>query len=297
MKKTIFALAISLPVLFACEGSKGGATFEEPKTAESATSVNFNRTPDTPVIVVNTETVTLKEVEFFRSGRYLMTAEAAVPKSKAVDLSLRYFSGTYTFSNGSYQLSGDYKGTIKLTGTGSSASVEIDGETYEANATPATVKDGSLESNVYRSWRPSAFKVSATAPSTPLGTVEFQVKQFSGTKNVSEIVRIFSEDAGLKFDTSVFQGFDIDAITLNPGKLMIRFTNGKTFGGNLSMSGNNFTYDLSSIMQNDLFNGKASGTITIDGDKANVSVNVDTKNSKGETVVKGTATLILSEVK
>lgn len=267
MKKLLIAALVALPVLFSCKKADNGTTFKKPAQAEAAMEV---KPTSAPVIVVKSEQVSIEKIEFFRTGRYLITATA----TKA-EIPVHHFSGTYTCSNGVYTCSGDFAGTISVT----SSTVSFNnGEPTPATVNPTDVTEGSFEDFLYRSWKIVEIDLALTKPQITQGIT------CTGTENVSKAIDIANRH-NANIDEK-YTAYDVKEISLSKGAFMVTFANNKTFGGKLqglTINANSATvnYEFLEDLLSGFFDGTGSATLSKKNEKLVVSVSVSTSHLAG----------------
>lgn len=279
MKKLIIAAIAALPVLFACGKSDPTPTPEpEPKTAES--SVTIETKNDNLTAEVKGTKVILKKIDFFRTGRYLMTVELATKAEEEV----LHYSGTFTYKDGVYSCSGDFTGTIAVTGSGSSAQASVNGgEKADVNSKPANVSGGSFEDFLYKTWKITDIDLALTNPQVTQGIV------CDGGQNIAKAIDIANKyNAGID---DKYKAYNVKEISLNPGVFMVTFSNSSTFGGeikNLNKSGEGctFTYKFTEQLASGVVASEASASAKKDGNNLVVSVNVSTSKLSGKITIK-----------
>ena len=275
MKKIFLAAIFALPLLFACgkndpeDKSSTETEIISPKFADAALDIKFSKPAS---LSINGKKLDLVELNFFRSGRYLITSEDVTTKSDTDDLF--YFSGTFTYSNGTYKCSGDYSGSVVVSGD----DVTIDGVSTEATTSHPSVTTGSMEDFIFRSWKISIIELALDSPA---------IKQritCSLTKNISEAVKV-ANNANAGLDASVFEGFDVKEISLSPGKIMVTFTGQPTYAGSLTATAYSFSYNFTEAFTGNLVNGSASGSLKKDGDNLIATVEVKTEKLSGKIII------------
>lgn len=275
MKKVFFAVALALPVLFAC----GNKTVKDdpivsPKLADYAVDLKLEKAVAIPLPLSGTkEPVQVTDINFFRGGRYMFTGTKV--ESKAND-SILYFSGTYTTADGkTYTCSGDFSGNVDLSG----ATLTINGETVNVNVTKPSVTAGSMEDFIFRSWKVSVIELALDSPN---------IKQritCSGNSNVSEAVKVANQASPGLLDADKLAGYDVKEISLNPGKIMVSFTGQPTYAGSLNASATSFSYNFTETFTGNFINGNASGTLQKDGNNLVATLNVKTDKLTGKMII------------
>lgn len=283
------ALAV-LPVLFACSKNNSlseTSTLEPPKNAKDAKKVEVSKTEIIKITTSDKRELSLKEINFMRSGRYVAVAEVILSKASG-DIVL---TGTYTVSNGSYTVTGDINATISTTSDSISYTDTASGETQTSSATvtPSNVQEGSVQDKAYRTW-----KLQGDSNAIIL---EFQ--SLGGKAKYANISNLINDlvNHDIKIEEQQKQkllGYDIKDISLDNNEISINFSKANPFKGSFILNDNlSFTYDLSAFMSGDVFQAKASGTIAFESNKAVITMNV---NSNIEKLGNGTATITLVAV-
>lgn len=280
MKKVLFAAILAIPVLFACNKKNTiDNTITPPKAAEQALTVDFQKATIPPTVKVTVdnkpEQVEVKTIHFLRSGKYLLEA-VLVPVAKADD-DILHFSGTYSYSNGTYTLSGDCSVKVDVSG----GKVSVDGEEV-AQATTSTpnVTAGTFEDFLYRSWTISGLEVVFTKPDVK------QRVSVSAGKNVSVAVEVANK-AGAKIDAAKVAGYDVQTIDIDPNCIMLKFANGKTYAGNWNvLSSGKFNFTLvEELTSGFIQDGKIEGDVEKSGEQLVAKVTVASEQVNGTIII------------
>lgn len=288
MKKVLLMALAVLPVLFACNknnpSSLDTSTLEPPKNAKDAQKVVVKE--EIKITTSDKKELALKEINFMRSGRYVAVAEILLKASNEIVL-----TGTYTVSNGNYTVSGDINATISTTSDTITYTDTASGEeqTSPATVTPSNVQEGSVQDKAYRTW-----KLQGDSNAIIL---EFQ--SLGGKAKYANISNLINDlvNHDIKIEEQQKQkllGYDIKDISLDNNEISINFSKANPFKGSFILNDNlSFTYDLSAFMSGDVFQAKANGSIAFEGNKAVITMNV---NSNIEKLGNGTATITLVAV-
>lgn len=288
MKKALFMALAVLPVLFACSknnpSSLDTSTLEPPKNAKDAQKVVVKE--EIKITTSDKKELALKEINFMRSGRYVAVAEILLKASNEIVL-----TGTYTVSNGNYTVSGDINATISTTSDSITYTDTASGEeqTSPATVTPSNVQEGSAQDKAYRTWKLQGDSNAIVLEFVSLGG---KAKYANISNLVNDLVN--HEITIDQQKKEKLLGYDIVDISLDNNEIVINFSKADPFKGSFILSDNlTFTYDLSAFMTGDVFQAKANGSIAFEGNKAVITMNV---NSNIEKLGNGTATITLVAV-
>lgn len=287
MKKALFMALAVLPVLFACSknnSSTDTSTLEPPKNAKEAKKVVVKE--EIMITTSDKKELSLKEINFMRSGRYVAVAEILLKASNEIVL-----TGTYTVSNGNYTVSGDINATISTTSDSITYTDTASGEeqTSPATVTPSNVQEGSAQDKAYRTWKLQGDSNAIILEFQSLGG---KAKYANISNLVNDLVN--HEITIDQQKKEKLLGYDIVDISLDNNEIVINFSKANPFKGSFILSDNlTFTYDLSAFMTGDVFQAKANGSIAFEGNKAVITMNV---NSNIEKLGNGTATITLVAV-
>lgn len=276
MKKVLYSALIALPVFFSCNKGDSPAILETPAKADAALVVN---TTSHPVLTIKDEEVNVQKIEFFRTGRYLITATVTEVKAEDATVTV-HFSGSFSESNGTYSCSGDFVGTIAISTSQSQKTVSFNGnDPTPITTTPVEVPGGTFEDFLYRTWTIEEIDIALTKPQVRQGIT------CSNNENVKKIIDVANQ-YGASIDDK-YKAYNVKEITLNPNSFMVSFTNGTTFGGEIknlikkSTDGATFNYEFVEQLESNVIARNASGTIKQDGKKLVVSVSVSTSQIVG----------------
>lgn len=287
MKKALFMALAVLPVLFACSknnSSTDTSTLEPPKNAKEAKKVVVKE--EIKITTSDKKELSLKEINFMRSGRYVAVAEILLKASNEIVL-----TGTYTVSNGNYTVTGDINATISTTSDTITYTDTASGEeqTSPATVTPSNVQEGSAQDKAYRTWKLQGDSNAIVLEFVSLGG---KAKYANISNLVNDLVN--HEITIDQQKKEKLLGYDIVDISLDNNEIVINFSKADPFKGSFILSDNlTFTYDLSAFMTGDVFQAKANGSIAFEGNKAVITMNV---NSNIEKLGNGTATITLVAV-
>lgn len=287
MKKALFMALAVLPVLFACSknnSSTDTSTLEPPKNAKEAKKVVVKE--EIKITTSDKKELSLKEINFMRSGRYVAVAEILLKASNEIVL-----TGTYTVSNGNYTVTGDINATISTTSDSITYTDTASGEeqTSPATVTPSNVPEGSAQDKAYRTWKLQGDSNAIVLEFVSLGG---KAKYANISNLVNDLVN--HEITIDQQKKEKLLGYDIVDISLDNNEIVINFSKADPFKGSFILSDNlTFTYDLSAFMTGDVFQAKANGSIAFEGNKAVITMNV---NSNIEKLGNGTATITLVAV-
>lgn len=287
MKKALFMALAVLPVLFACSknnSSTDTSTLEPPKNAKEAKKVVVKE--EIKITTSDKKELSLKEINFMRSGRYVAVAEILLKASNEIVL-----TGTYTVSNGNYTVTGDINATISTTSDSITYTDTASGEeqTSPATVTPSNVQEGSAQDKAYRTWKLQGDSNAIILEFQSLGG---KAKYANISNLVNDLVN--HEITIDQQKKEKLLGYDIVDISLDNNEIVINFSKANPFKGSFILSDNlTFTYDLSAFMTGDVFQAKANGSIAFEGNKAVITMNVE---SSIEKLGNGTATITLVAV-
>lgn len=287
MKKALFMALAVLPVLFACSknnSSTDTSTLEPPKNAKEAKKVVVKE--EIKITTSDKKELSLKEINFMRSGRYVAVAEILLKASNEIVL-----TGTYTVSNGNYTVTGDINATISTTSDSITYTDTASGEEQSspATVTPSNVQEGSAQDKAYRTWKLQGDSNAIILEFQSLGG---KAKYANISNLVNDLVN--HEITIDQQKKEKLLGYDIVDISLDNNEIVINFSKANPFKGSFILSDNlTFTYDLSAFMTGDVFQAKANGSIAFEGNKAVITMNVE---SSIEKLGNGTATITLVAV-
>lgn len=276
MKKLLILALATLPVLFACNKSDSQSGFAStPKFDKNSAKIVIS----TPIQVTTkgNQTVSLREINFLRSGRYVAEAEMF---TKA-DAETVILAGTYVMEGENYKVSGDLNTVISTT----SNSITIGGTTSNATVTHSNITPGSTQDKISRTWKLdfmllSFDKMGANVRFDSINKAVDRIKATDGVNLTSDI------------ETSL-RNHEIGEISIDNGEICVTFQNAQPYKGAFNVSGNSFSYDFSGVMDGNLFNAKASGSIEFSDGQAIVSL---TLNSDIQGLGNGSAKIYLKEV-
>ena len=294
-KIALWALTFAaLPLLFSCSGKDNapdeGVTLTPPKEASSAKTIK----PKTEVPAkdkVETEIVVV-EMDFLRSGSYAAEAElvgpggsdliAGKPRTKA-ERQKKYYMGTYSTSGNTYTLSGPLSGTVVIDGTTVSGSL-FKGSSFQATVEDRTVAAGTLEDYVYRSWSISGMEFTLSKPTSIRKKFTFS----SSSRNVSEVVGFLTNDVGVKIDAGKYAKYDVKEVSLGKNIIAIGFADGSVFPfiGSFKLGGSGTSGSLSytfpnTVPDNEIIGRAANGSVSFEGNKLVLSLNVNLSQVTG----------------
>ena len=285
MKKVLIMALAVLPVLFACNknNTTTDSTLTPPKNDKDAAKVVVKE--EIMITTSDQKDLVLKEINFMRSGRYVAVAEYSLKASSQVVL-----TGKFTVTNGTYNVTGDIKATITITGS-SVTYTEQGGETQTSSAdvTPSNVQEGSAQDKAYRTWK--------LQPDNNAIVLEFE--SLGGKAKYANVSNLVNDLVNHKITIDeqkkqTLLGYDIKEISLDNGEISVIFTVAKPFKGTFTLGNNlTFSYDLSAFMTGNVFEAKANGTIAFEANKAVVSMDV---NSNIKELGNGKATITLVAV-
>ena len=223
------------------------------------------------------------------SGRYIAEFEEVEDKATKATQIIR-LTGTYTYSDGVYNCTGDFVGTIEYDSESGELIVSPEGEdevTVTATQKPTTTS-GDNETNACRTWAIEKIELNLDKPAInhpfPDGTYK---------ANSPYDIATYLKNHSVNVNPDKLKGYDVTEITLYPGVNMVQvsFTGKDSYYGNFTLSGNNLKYDLKEFIKEDLFSGEANCELTFTGNNCLAKVSVKTEK------LTGSATITLAEKK
>lgn len=265
------------------------STLTKPAQADHACVITVPQ-DQAPVVEVGEEFVG-KLIRWINapSGRYIAEFEVVEDKATKATTIIR-LTGTYTYSDGVYNCSGDFNGTIEYDSENGELIVSPDGEedvTIPASQQPTTTS-GENETNACRTWTIAKIDLNLDKPAInhpfPDGTYK---------ANSPYDIATYLKNHSVNVNPDKLKGYDVTEITLYPGVNMVQvsFTGKESYYGNFTLSGNNLKYDLKEFIKEDLFSGEANCELTFTGNNCLAKVSVKTEK------LTGSATITLAEKK
>ena len=247
MKKSLILLALSalmIPAFIACnkDDSKdeNAAKFEAPKFQKSAQKLTLKHGD-------------IKSIEFTESGRYIM--EKVVTKAEESV----FFTGTFTVNGTTYTLSGDFKGTVEVSGTGANVSVTVSEDGQAAVTVSAEAEEPASDDTVFRTWTIDNLRIKVTGGDLKDAGVSYTT---SNGADLDEIAK-YLKDNGVNFNAEEYKGYNIKTITVSGcGGFIVEFTGAEAYVGSSNVSSTSFSYDFTvGTGGSNLINAKGNGSI------------------------------------
>ena len=247
MKKSLILLALSalmIPAFIACnkDDSKdeNAAKFEAPKFQKSAQKLTLKDGD-------------IKSIEFTESGRYIM--EKVVTKAEESV----FFTGTFTVNGTTYTLSGDFKGTVEVSGTGANVSVTVSEDGQAAVTVSAEAEEPTSDDTVFRTWTIDNLRIKVTGGDLKDAGVSYTT---SNGADLDEIAK-YLKDNGVNFNAEEYKGYNIKTITVSGcGGFIVEFTGAEAYVGSSNVSSTSFSYDFTvGTGGSNLINAKGNGSI------------------------------------
>lgn len=248
MKKSLILLALSalmIPAFIACnkDDSKdeNAAKFEAPKFQKSAQKLTLKDGD-------------IKYIEFTESGRYIM--EKVVTKAEESV----FFTGTFTVNGTTYTLSGDFKGTVEVSGTGANVSVTVSEDGQAAVTVSAEAEEPASDDTVFRTWAIDNLRIKVTGGDLKDAGVSYTT---SNGADLDEIAK-YLKDNGVNFNAEEYKGYNIKTITVSGcGGFIVEFTGAEAYVGSSNVSSASFSYDFTvGTGGSNLINAKGNGSIS-----------------------------------
>lgn len=247
MKKSLFLLALSalmIPAFIACnkDDSKdeNAAKFEAPKFQKSAQKLTLKDGD-------------IKSIEFTESGRYIM--EKVVTKAEESV----FFTGTFTVNGTTYTLSGDFKGTVEVSGTGANVSVTVSEDGQAAVTVSAEAEEPASDDTVFRTWTIDNLRIKVTGGDLDAAGVSYTTKKGADLDEIAQYLK----DNGVNFNAEEYKGYNIKTITVSGcGGFIVEFTGAEAYVGSSNVSSASFSYDFTvGTGGSNLINAKGNGSI------------------------------------
>ena len=266
MKKSLILLALSalmIPAFIACnkDDSKdeNAAKFEAPKFQKSAQKLTLKDGD-------------IKYIEFTESGRYIM--EKVVTKAEESV----FFTGTFTVNGTTYTLSGDFKGTVEVSGTGANVSVTVSEDGQAAVTVSAEAEEPTSDDTVFRTWAIDNLRIKVTGGDLDAAGVSYTTKKGADLDEIAQYLK----DNGVNFNAEEYKGYNIKTITVSGcGGFIVEFAGAEAYVGSSNVSSASFSYDFTvGTGGSNLINAKGDGSISYVKDICVLTLN---GTIKGET--------------
>jgi len=247
MKKSLILLALSalmIPAFIACnkDDSKdeNAAKFEAPKFQKSAQKLTLKDGD-------------IKSIEFTESGRYIM--EKVVTKAEESV----FFTGTFTVNGTTYTLSGDFKGTVEVSGTGTNVTVTVSEDGQAAVTVSAEAEEPTSDDTVFRTWTIDNLRIKVTGGDLDAAGVSYTTKKGADLDEIAQYLK----DNGVNFNAEEYKGYNIKTITVSGcGGFIVEFTGAEAYVGSSNVSSASFSYDFTvGTGGSNLINAKGNGSI------------------------------------
>lgn len=247
MKKSLILLALSalmIPAFVSCnkddKDDNNAAQFEAPKFQKAAKKLTFKDGD-------------IKSIEFTESGRYIM--EKVVTKA---DDSV-FITGTFTVNGTTYTLSGDFKGTVEVSGTGTNVTVTVTEDGEAAVTVTADTEEPASDDTVFRTWTIDNLRIKATGGDLDAAGVSYTTKKGADLDEIAQYLK----DNGVNFNAEEYKGYNIKTITVSGcGGFIVEFTGAEAYVGSSNVSSASFSYDFTvGTGGSNLINAKGNGSI------------------------------------
>lgn len=268
MKKSLILLALSalmIPAFIACnkDDSKdeNAAKFEAPKFQKSAQKLTLKHGD-------------IKYIEFTESGRYIM--EKVVTKAEESV----FFTGTFTVNGTTYTLSGDFKGTVEVSGTGANVSVTVSEDGQAAVTVSAEAEEPTSDDTVFRTWAIDNLRIKVTGGDLDAAGVSYTTKKGADLDEIAQYLK----DNGVNFNAEEYKGYNIKTITVSGcGGFIVEFTGAEAYVGSSNVSSASFSYDFTvGTGGSNLINAKGDGSISYVKDICVLTLNGTIKGNAKE---------------
>ena len=219
---------------------ENAAKFEAPKFQKSAQKLTLKHGD-------------IKSIEFTESGRYIM--EKVVTKAEESV----FFTGTFTVNGTTYTLSGDFKGTVEVSGTGANVSVTVSEDGQAAVTVSAEAEEPASDDTVFRTWTIDNLRIKVTGGDLKDAGVSYTT---SNGADLDEIAK-YLKDNGVNFNAEEYKGYNIKTITVSGcGGFIVEFTGAEAYVGSSNVSSTSFSYDFTvGTGGSNLINAKGNGSI------------------------------------
>lgn len=274
MKKQIVILSLALlavmPAVFSCNKNTTPDTTPEvvmsdPATKTAAKTVEF-KTGDLPKYEDSKATYEVLSIEFTEGGRYIMKRRVTAVKSAVGDIEV--IVGTYTESNGNYNMSG--VGNVSVASDNKTVEWKPSGEENKDNQTTteasvkATTTANTDENNIARTWSVQNCLLHVNGNGVAIE------KGFNGL-NLEEIAKYAAENGvnQLKNKLDRVKGYNTaNVLFTGDNTFCISFTGANAIEGsyNMNVTAKKFTYNFTEG-SNPFFHGSGSAEYDFPADK------------------------------
>ena len=286
MKKYIaWALAALMIVPVSCNKGNGENKMDEPATKALAQVITFNN----PAVI---GAYGVKTIELTEAGRYIVTL---APIFKAVaSPDSQVFYGTYTYTNGTFNLNGF--GHVTVNGTQVSITLETAGGspvTASATIKPTTTSD-TPHDNLCRTWKIGKTIIGISGGSFGQAGAE---KVFNSGLNMNEIITWTEQYISLSTqEKDDLLKYSVQEVSITgAGSIAVAFSQADPLAGTYSLTGTSFSFgfDVNDIPF--VKNGKFTGTVTFEGNTCNVTAKASMTHNDQD--YNATLEMTLTEVK
>lgn len=246
-------------------------------TADVAKVVSFESAPaeKKPTYSRGNVIYEMISIEFTEANRYILKGKPVATKAGNSDVEI--LTGPYTEKNGTYQCTGDFSGTVTVSGNGSNKDVTVNtgGEEQKTTGNVSAPSTGSSDkTNASRTWKVVNCVVAVSGNGLSVN------KGFTGC-NMEEIAKYIKSNGG-DINPDILAGYNVSEILFTGSNtVVISFTNAPDFGGSYTLNGENFSMTLE-VGGNDLVNQKATGSLSFPADgKAEFSLMMSFKGYTG----------------
>ena len=246
-------------------------------TADVAKVVSFESAPaeKKPTYSHGNVIYEMISIEFTEANHYILKGKPVATKAGNSDVEI--LTGPYTEKNGTYQCTGDFSGTVTVSGNGSNKDVTVNtgGEEQKTTGNVSAPSTGSGDkTNASRTWKVANCVVAVSGNGLSVN------KGFTGC-NMEDIAKYIKSNGG-DINPDIFAGYNVSEILFTGSNtVVISFTNAPDFGGSYTLNGENFSMTLE-VGGNDLVNQKATGSLSFPADgKAEFSLMMAFKGYSG----------------
>lgn len=261
MKKFIaWALAALMIVPVSC--NKGNENkMDEPATKALAQVITFN----TPAVL---GAYGLKSIELSEAGRYIVLLQPSVKAVASSDNHVIY--GTYTYTNGTFNLDGF--GHVTINGTQVTITLETAGGspvTASATIKPTTTSD-TPHDNLCRNWKIGKTIIGISGGSFGQAGAE---KVFNSGLNMNEIITWTEDYISLSAqEKEELLKYSVQEVCITgAGSLAVAFSQADSFVGSYSLTSTNISFGFNADDIPFVKNGKFTGTVTFEGNTCKVT--------------------------
>ena len=170
-----------------------------------------------------------------------------------------FFTGTFTVNGTTYTLSGDFKGTVEVSGTGTNVTVTVSEDGQAAVTVSAEAEEPASDDTVFRTWTIDNLRIKVTGGDLKDAGVSYTT---SNGADLDEIAQ-YLKDNGVNFNAEEYKGYNIKTITVSGcGGFIVEFTGAEAYVGSSNVSSTSFSYDFTvGTGGSNLINAKGNGSI------------------------------------